>query len=266
MKFYEYILFIFQILLLLATIGCNNSNADEQNTIIPENETIQTDTTNSTDTTEAINYEETDPDRYEDSILQSMGMVRIDDSLPNVIIDIKYATNDNFVGIDFYNGFKHAYVQPECLKKLQKALILLQQKDSTLTFVIFDAARSIESQQLMWDSVNVPGYSKINFVADPQKGSIHNYGMALDIGVADNDGNYLDMGTKFDYFGELAYPRYTEHYHSIDELSDEQYKNRTMLMEIMKQAGFYISRTEWWHYNASSLDRAKSTYNIYKLK
>lgn len=259
MKFYEYILLFFQATITLLTVACSECSNSEYT---EDNNTDSIPTINVAD----INDTNSDADRREDSILQSLGMVRIDDSLPEVIVDIKYATDDNFIGFDFYSGFKHAYVQPECLAKLKKAYMLLRQKDSTLTFVVFDAARSIESQQLMWDSiVPPPGYGRINFVADPSKGSIHNYGMALDIGIAELSGNYLDMGTKFDYFGELAYPRFTEHFHNIGELSDEQYHNRNLLMDIMKQAGFFVSKSEWWHYNASGLERAKRTYEIYSL-
>jgi hypothetical protein len=42
-------------------------------------------------------------------------------------------------------------------------------------------------------------------VADPREHSIHNYGSAIDLTVADEKGKALDMGTTFDFFGELAY-------------------------------------------------------------
>ncbi len=261
MRFRELILLFFQISLIIAVCSCS-SNTDKKDISVPQ--TIENDTCSETIKEEQQEIE--DVFRREDSILQSIGMLRIDEIIPEIKIDMKYASENNFLGFDFYNGFKHAYAQKECIDKLKTALDLLHEEDSTLSFVIFDAARSIESQKLMWDSVKIEGYSKINFVANPERGSIHNYGMALDLSIVDKDGNYLDMGSEFDFFGPISFPNKTDYYYSIGELSEEQYKNRILLMNIMRKAGFYVSKTEWWHYNAGSLKRAKDTYNIYTIK
>ncbi|MDY0141580.1 MAG: M15 family metallopeptidase [Bacteroidales bacterium] len=206
------------------------------------------------------------PESKAEKCLQSMGLVNIKDSLPNLIIDLKYSTTDNFIGIDFYGDITNAFVQNECLIKLQNAYQILQNKKPEYTFIVFDAVRSLEAQQLMWDSVDVPQNIKHWYVANPAKGSIHNFGMALDISIIDDAGNVLDMGTEFDYFGELAYPNKTEYFYQNGDLSEQQYQNRNLLMSIMADAGFYVSKTEWWHYNAASLAYSKNKYEIFSLK
>ncbi len=176
---------------------------------------------------------------------------------------MRTAGNDNFLGFNFYGNLTNAYIQQECLKKLQKAYSILQAELPGYTFIIYDAVRSIESQQLMWDLLNVPEKQKFWYVADPRKGSLHNYGQALDLTIADQNGIALDMGTEFDYFGELAFPDKTDYFYASGKLNEIQYKNRNLLMSIMKEAGFTVSKTEWWHYNASSLSYAKEKYKAF---
>jgi D-alanyl-D-alanine dipeptidase len=197
--------------------------------------------------------------------LKQMGLVNIKDSLPQVIVDLKYSGADNFLGMDFYGELVNAYVQPECLKKLLKAYAILQQEKPGYTFIIYDAVRSREAQQFMWDSVKVDPAIKHWYVANPQRGSIHNYGMAVDISIVDDNINLLDMGTEFDFFGDLACPHKTSYYYSIGKLTKEQYDNRNLLLSVMSRAGFYVSTTEWWHYNASSLDYAKNKYEVFSF-
>ncbi len=198
--------------------------------------------------------------------LYSIGLVNIKDSIPEIIVDLKYSSEDNFLGFNFYGELKNAFVQPECFKKLKAAYKFLQDTLPGYTFIIYDAVRSIEAQQIMWDSVKVPEKQKHWYVANPEKGSIHNYGMALDITIAKPQGEPLDMGTKFDFFGELAFPDKSDYYLKIGKLSPEQYNNRMLLLNIMRRAGFYVSKTEWWHYNATSLNDAKQKFTIFSEK
>ncbi len=198
-----------------------------------------------------------------ENYIQSLNYIKIVDSLPQILVDLKYASDDNFLGFDFYGELKNAFVQYECFLKLKKAYFILQNRKPGYTFIIYDALRSIEAQQLMWDSVKVEPAKKHWYVANPQRGSIHNFGMALDISIVNEIGEVLDMGTEFDFFGEMAFPNKTDYFFKTGDLSQEQYNNRKLLMDIMAEAGFYVSKTEWWHYNASSLDYAKSKYKIF---
>lgn len=217
------------------------------------------------DTSEFLIPENEIINEIENYILE-LGYIKITDSLTEILVDLKYSSDDNFLGFNFYGDLQNAFVQYECYLKLAKAYEILQAKNSGYTFIIFDALRSVEAQQLMWDSVKVEPSKKHWYVANPQRGSIHNFGMALDISIVNEFGEVLDMGTDFDYFGELAFPDKTEEFYKKGELSLEQYNNRNLLMNIMREAGFYVSKTEWWHYNACSLDYAKSKYEIFSYR
>ncbi len=228
----------------------------------PENSTDVKENKTETDTVKQVIAEKPEPNETED-YLKTMGLINVQDSIPEILVELKYATADNFLGFEFYGELEHAFVQPECYLKLKNAYNILQKEKPGYTFIIYDAVRSRESQQLMWDSVDVPLNIRHWYVANPERGSIHNYGMALDISIVDDSGNALDMGTEFDFFGELAYPDKSTYFFNKGELTQEQFDNRNLLMSVMAKAGFYVSKTEWWHYNASSLDYAKNKYRIF---
>ena len=80
--------------------------------------------------------------------------------------------------------------------------------------------------------------------------------------IADSRGSLLDMGTPFDYFGELAQPRYEERFLQEGRLTKEQLNNRKLLRDVMHQAGFRGIPDEWWHFNGFSLEEVKRRYAI----
>ncbi|MFO8087657.1 MAG: M15 family metallopeptidase [Bacteroidales bacterium] len=188
------------------------------------------------------------------------GLENVQDHLPSVVINLKYSTSDNFLGADVYGELTNAYLQPECISKLKRAWRILQQHKPGYTFIIYDALRPVSVQQMMWDTIDVPPEKKFWYVAPPGRGSIHNYGMAVDLTIADSSGNPLDMGTEFDYFGKLAFPRFSQRYLEEGRLSRQQVDNRRLLIDIMHQSGFTVARTEWWHFNATSLADAKERF------
>jgi len=150
------------------------------------------------------------------------------------VYDLKYATTDNFLGEKVYNC-------GECYLRYKtvKALLVAQEKIKSkgYKFKLFDCYRPLSVQQKMWALVSDPAY-----VTDPAKGSLHNRGGAVDLTLVDKNGNELDFGTTFDFFGEQAS-------HSYLELDKEVIKNRTFLRKVMTENGFTIFPSEWWHYN-----------------
>ncbi|MCF8217622.1 MAG: M15 family metallopeptidase [Bacteroidales bacterium] len=192
--------------------------------------------------------------------IMDKGLENVHDHLPQVIIELKYSTVDNFLSKDVYGDLTNAYLQPECITKLKHAWKLLQKHKPGHTFIIYDALRPVSVQQIMWDSLDVSHEKKFWYVAPPGRGSIHNYGMAVDLTIADSNGNPLDMGTKFDYFGKLAFPRFTEKFLQEGKLNQLQANNRKLLIGIMHQSGFSVAKTEWWHFNATSLADAKKRF------
>ena len=99
-------------------------------------------------------------------------------------------------------------------------------------------------------------------MADPKEHSIHNYGSAIDLTVADEKGKPLEMGTKYDFFGEMAYPKEEARLLQAGKLSQKAIDNRLILRKAMKSAGFMPIEYEWWHFNAFSRKVAKEKFSV----
>jgi D-alanyl-D-alanine dipeptidase len=150
----------------------------------------------------------------------------------NIVEDIRYATKNNFTG-------KKIYPCGKCLLRYlaAKDFVAAAKDFEKLGYKIkvFDCYRPLSAQYKLWEAK-----PNINYVANPQKGSIHNRGAAVDMTIIDAKGDELDMGTPFDYFGRVAYPNYTN-------LADTILKNRNFMWSIMRKHHFFTIKTEWWH-------------------
>ena len=198
----------------------------------------------------------------EEEKLAKAGLVDIQTLDPSILVELKYSTTDNFMGVDVYGCITRCFMQKKPAAQLMQANTLLKQKNPELRLLIYDGVRSRTVQQILWDTLHAPLKDKPKYVADPKKGSIHNYGCAVDLTIATQDGKALDMGTKFDFFGEEAYPTKEAEMLRKGKLTQAQLNNRKLLREVMQQAGFQPIKTEWWHFNALSLEKAKAAYKI----
>lgn len=195
------------------------------------------------------------------------GLVDIQKLDPEILVDLKYSTTDNFVGKDVYGDLTRAYLQPEMARRLIQAQTLLRKAKPGYKFLVYDAARPNSVQYELWkalDILKIPEHSKTQYVADPRIGSNHNFGCAIDLTVADEKGIPLDMGTKYDFFGPLAYPRSENEMLRLGKLSPKQIANRKILRAAMTQAGFTQNTTEWWHYDGMSKKAARAKYGMIK--
>lgn len=163
----------------------------------------------------------------------NLPLVEITPQLFNVKIDIRYATSDNFTGKPVYSR-SACFLHPEAAECLKKSVQYAS--EIGLGILIFDAYRPAEAQWKLWEHTPDP-----NFLADPNKGSPHSRGVAIDLTLIDGTGNELDMGTAFDAFTPLSH-------HGAVGLNAEAVKNRLLLMGIMTTAGWDFYRNEWWHY------------------
>lgn len=167
-------------------------------------------------------------------------LVDLEDYIPNVAIDIKYATPDNFTGQIVYSQPK-AYVRKPVADSLQKIQTILNEKG--LGLKILDAYRPYSATLLFYEI-----YGDTTFVAAPWKGSIHNRGVAVDLTIIDlATKEELIMPTPFDDFSPKASHTYT----NLDPI---QIKNREKLFNIMLSNGFTHYEHEWWHYNFKDRD------------
>jgi D-alanyl-D-alanine dipeptidase len=195
------------------------------------------------------------------------GLVDVQTLDPEILVDLKYSTTDNFIGKDVYGDFTRAYLQPEMARRLVQAHALLRKAKPGYKFLIYDAARPNSVQYDLWkalDLLKIPEHSKTQYVADPKIGSNHNFGCAIDLTVTDEKGTPLDMGTKYDFFGPLAYPRSEAEMLRLGKLTEKQISNRKILRTAMTQAGFTQNTTEWWHYDGMSKKAARAKYGMIK--
>jgi D-alanyl-D-alanine dipeptidase len=153
----------------------------------------------------------------------------------NIILDLKYATHDNFTNASIYDCGR-CFLNKSTALKLREMSSLIYQRYG-LRFKIFDCYRPLTVQRALWNQ-----YPNPNYVTNPDKGSMHNRGMAVDLTVVDKEGKEWDMGTPFDFFGRKSHIDYMD-------LPSQVIKNRKALILMMEKAGFKGIRTEWWHFS-----------------
>ena len=187
-------------------------------------------------------------------------LVNINDIDSTIFVDLKYATIDNFTGTVLYEGFDDAYLQPDVARMLAEAHHYLKKSYPGLRLLVYDAVRPLSVQRTMWEHVKDTKYHR--YIAHPDRLSLHNYGAAVDLTLADSLGHPLDLGTSFDHFGRAAG---ISNEHELMEqglLNNQQVMNRHILRKVMHDAGFRSISGEWWHFNACSLQEAKQRYTL----
>lgn len=152
----------------------------------------------------------------------------------HIRLDLRYATENNFLK-------RAVYPVAKCFVRYKVALQLDSvQKELErmgLGLKIFDGYRPLSVQKQMW--LILPDE---RYVANPQNGSRHNRGAAVDVTLVDSSGSELPMPTDFDDFSERAA-------HSHQSLPAEIRINRWILKTIMEKYGFASLQSEWWHYD-----------------
>lgn len=191
------------------------------------------------------------------------GLVDIHELAPDIPVSLMYARADNFTGQVLYKDLKEAYLHPKAAKALAKAQQILKKTHPELTLKVYDAARPMSIQQKMWNVV--AGTPKNIYVSNPKNGGgMHNYGMAVDITLANAQGDSIPMGTRIDYMGAAAHIDKEALLVQKKVITAEARRNRQLLRSVMRQAGFKALRTEWWHFNLISRAQAKAYYKPIK--
>ncbi len=162
-------------------------------------------------------------------------LVEVIKYIPNIKIDLKYATTDNFVGTKIYES-NIAYLRYGTVKRLKKVQEELNKEGYSL--LIWDAYRSTEAQKKLWEKCPDSRY-----VSNPQNGgSKHSRGNTVDITLVKIDGSTIEMPTGFDDFTAKADRDYSD-------VSDNAKINAIKLEKIMTTNGFSGYQNEWWHYS-----------------
>lgn len=198
----------------------------------------------------------------EQQLLDS-GLVDVQALDSSIVVDLRYSTEDNFMHMDLYGDFTHAFLQPDVAEKLLKAQQALKARYPYYSLIIYDAVRPMHIQRMMWDTLPMPPMERQKYLSNPSRGgSLHNYGAAVDVSIIDSNGIPLDMGTAYDFFGEKAHPVKEAELLEAGELSERQVSNRKILRSVMYKGGFFGIQTEWWHFNSCTRDAAMEKYGV----
>jgi len=242
--------------LFLLTLGCGTSQKSDQEIFSEHQRKVL-------DPVKDVELEVKTPEMEKSLIDQ--GLVDLEDEIPGIRVELKYSTTDNFFGQDVYGDLTKAFLQPEVAERLEKAQEMLQAEYPEYTLLVYDGVRPLSVQQILWDNLDKPDSLKPLYVADPKKGSLHNFGVAVDLTIFDTKADStLDMGTDYDYFGYPAYPDREKQMLAEGKLTKEQVANRTILRKVMAANGFTGIGSEWWHFNAFSRKEAGEKFEIIK--
>lgn len=161
--------------------------------------------------------------------------VAVKDYIPDILVELKYATSDNFTGQSVY-GFQGVYLRYGTVKKLMA--VQQELRELGLRLKIWDGFRPVSAQRTLWDICPDP-----NYVSHPETGNrSHCRGNTVDITLTDASGYALEMPTGFDDFSERADRDYSD-------CSEEAAYNAELLEEIMEAYGFTGYGKEWWHFS-----------------
>lgn len=179
---------------------------------------------------------------------------------PDFVLDLRYACENNFMGKNVYGEMSSCFLHRDAATMLKEAASRLSFLQRGVRLLLFDGLRPGSAQNVLWE--HVVGTAEQKYVANPAKGSIHSYGLAIDLSLVDADGNEMDMGTVFDHFDELAEPRREDSLLKAGRLTETQIGNRRLLREAMLEAGFHLLPHEWWHFDAFPPDEVRKSYQI----
>ena len=197
---------------------------------------------------------------FENKFIKS-GLVDVNKIDSTIQVDLVNSDpNKNFFRENYYDGLNKAYLRKPVAIKLSKAQKILKEKYPEYSLKILDAARPLSVSKAMYEKMKGTKFEK--YVANPSKGSMHNYGIAVDITIVDKDRNELDMGpTPFNKSKLQIYWQYVQKKIG-KKLSKDQKENRQLLANVMQKAGFYPLSFEWWHFNGMDKEKARKTYKI----
>lgn len=179
--------------------------------------------------------------------------VLLSDVIPDILLDIRYYSSFNFVGerIDGYE-LPLAFITKKTAIALKN--VSEQIRKQGLRFKIYDAYRpqkavdhfvrwasdinDIRMKESFYPEVDKKDLFEAGYIAAR---SAHSRGSTVDLTLFSDQGYDLDMGSPFDYFGEISHPDY-------QDISEKQHENRMLLRDLMVKNGFIPYEKEWWHF------------------
>ena len=182
------------------------------------------------------------------------GFVYLKDIAPTIRIELRYFSNQNFIGKPI-SGYKRncLIITEETAKSLKKIQQKLLQKKMSLK--IFDAYRPQQAVNhfVRWAKVLNDTLMKSQYYPKVKKSNLfkkgyiasksgHSRGSTVDLTIIDTrTAKELEMGSTYDFFGVASHPKYKN-------ILNHQKKNRMLLRKVMLANNFKPYENEWWHF------------------
>lgn len=176
-------------------------------------------------------------------------------TIRGLAVNLRYASANNFDGRVLYRDIDCAWLRAEACEGLEAAVAWLEREHPALRLVVLDALRPQRVQEAIWrDVAGTPGAL---YFADPARGSIHSYGMAVDVTLRGAEGRELDMGSGFDEMALKSHPALEAEQLAIGAITRAHVAAREVLRGAMSAGGFQGIPTEWWHFNFGDPERIR---------
>jgi zinc D-Ala-D-Ala dipeptidase len=179
-------------------------------------------------------------------------------SIAGVDVDLRYASPNNLLGRDLYAGLDCAWLHREAAAGLARAVAWLAVQRPGWRVRVLDALRPQRVQEAFWRVVS--GTPMQAYFAHPERGSIHSFGMAVDVCLLDGAGAELDMGSGFDDTHEASHPEFEARLLASGALSAAHIAHRQLLRAAMAEGGFRGIATEWWHFDCGDPQRVRAGF------
>jgi len=168
-------------------------------------------------------------------------------TLRGIRFDLRYAGDNNFAGRVLYRGIDCAWLRGEAAAGLEAAADWLSADRPGWRILVLDALRPQRVQEAIWS--DVAGTEMQHYFADPVRGSIHSFGMAVDVTLLDPQGAEADMGSGYDEMTPASHPALHEQHLASGLLTPAQVHERDWLARALGRGGFEGIATEWWHFD-----------------
>lgn len=173
----------------------------------------------------------------QDGDFRDADLVDVTTVLENVRLDIRYATRNNFLDVATYSQAKSFFQRP-ALMALNRANKRLNEMGFGI--LIHDTYRPWYVTKIFWDATE--GFER-DFVANPESGSKHNMGSAVDMTLYDLEtGEVIKMVGTYDEMSDRSYPLY------MGGTSRERW-HRDLMRIVVENEGFKVVSNEWWHFD-----------------
>ncbi len=179
-------------------------------------------------------------------------------SIEGIDVDLRYATPNNFSGRVFYDRFDCAWLRAEAAAGLEASAAWLARTRPACRIVVLDALRPQRVQEAIWR--DVAGTPAARYFANPGRGSIHSFGMAVDVNLRDGNGRELEMGSGFDEMTLASHPALEADRLAAGAITRDHIAARELLRGAMAAGGFAGIATEWWHFDHGDRQRVRREF------